>query len=109
MPPGVMPPCPNGLGWAIIVLASLLTKTRLSEPLRYAGSKSIAIYLTFFLPMAFMRVLLLKTDLGTIEDINKYLNKVMERRGKRAAVPRDPNNGPPLTAIPLHLYGFPLQ
>jgi hypothetical protein len=52
---------------------------------------------------------LLKTDLGTIVDINKYLTNVMERRGKRAAIPRDPNNGPPLTAIPLRLYGFPLQ
>jgi hypothetical protein len=52
---------------------------------------------------------LLKSDLGTIKDINEYLKRVMERRGKRAAVPRDPNNGPPLTAIPLHLYGFPLQ
>ena len=52
---------------------------------------------------------LLKSDLGTIKDINEYLTRVMDRRGKRAAIPRNPNEGPNLSAIPLHLYGFPLQ
>jgi hypothetical protein len=49
---------------------------------------------------------LLKSDFDTIKDINKYLTNVMERRGKRVAIERKINEGPSLTAIPLHLYGF---
>ncbi|WP_245513031.1 acyltransferase family protein [Enterovirga rhinocerotis] len=47
---------------AIVVIGVLLTRARVAEPLRYAGSKSIAIYLTFFLPMAFTRLLLTRYE-----------------------------------------------
>lgn len=43
---------------AVTVAASLLAGTRLGVPLRYIGSKSLAVYLTFFLPMAFARLLM---------------------------------------------------
>ncbi len=52
---------------AIVALASLITGWRIIEPLRYAGAHSIAIYLTFFLPMALTRTLLVQT--GIIEDV----------------------------------------
>ena len=45
---------------AITVLAALLSTGRLGSPLRYVGSKSLAVYLTFFLPMAFTRLLLIQ-------------------------------------------------
>jgi len=51
---------------------------------------------------------LLKSNLDTIKDINIYLTKVMERRGKRVPIERKVNEGPPLTPIPLNLYGFQL-
>lgn len=44
---------------AIVVLSSLLVRARIAGPLRYIGSKSLAVYLTFFLPMAFGRLLTL--------------------------------------------------
>lgn len=52
---------------AIVAVAALLSRTVLAAPFRYAGSHSIAIYLTFFLPMAAARTLLIKT--GAIDDI----------------------------------------
>ena len=52
---------------AIVVLASLLSRTKLADPLRYCGANSIAIYLTFFLPMAAFRYVLVKT--GLIQDV----------------------------------------
>jgi uncharacterized membrane protein YcfT len=45
---------------AIVVLSSLLVRAAPGRALRYVGSKSLAVYLTFFLPMAFTRLLLLK-------------------------------------------------
>jgi uncharacterized membrane protein YcfT len=55
---------------AIIAAASLLARAGLVDLLRHAGEHSIAIYLAFFLPMAVMRIVLLKTgiipDLGTV-------------------------------------------
>jgi len=53
--------------FAIVALAAILTRTWLAEPLRYAGANSIAIYLTFFLPMALTRTVLIKT--GVIADV----------------------------------------
>lgn len=52
---------------AIITVAALIAGTAAGEPLRYAGERSIVIYLAFFLPMAATRVILLK--LGVIPDI----------------------------------------
>ena len=52
---------------AIVVLASLLSRTALTAPLRYCGQNSIAIYLTFFLPMAASRYVMVKT--GLIADV----------------------------------------
>jgi uncharacterized membrane protein YcfT len=43
---------------AIVVISALLARTLIGEPFRYVGSKSLAVYLTFFLPMAFTRLLL---------------------------------------------------
>ena len=55
---------------AVVSMAVLLTRTRLSQPLRYCGENSIVIFLAFFLPMASTRILLLKTgivgDVGTM-------------------------------------------
>jgi uncharacterized membrane protein YcfT len=52
---------------AIVTSASLLAGSKAAEPLRYAGERSIVIYLAFFLPMVITRVVLLKT--GVISDI----------------------------------------
>lgn len=51
---------------AIVALSALLTRTPIGAPLRYVGANSIAIYLTFFLPMAATRVALVKA--GVIQD-----------------------------------------
>ncbi|MDB5592137.1 acyltransferase family protein [Enterovirga sp.] len=51
---------------AIVVIASLIAGRRPAEPLRHAGAQSISIYLTFFLPMAATRLILVRT--GVIED-----------------------------------------
>ncbi|RAI40411.1 acyltransferase family protein [Rhodoplanes roseus] len=48
---------------AVIVLATLLVKSRVFTPIRFAGEHSIVVYLAFFLPMAATRVVLLKTGL----------------------------------------------
>lgn len=52
---------------AIVTVASLLTRLGLAAPLRYCGKNSIAIYLTFFLPMAIGRTILAQT--GYVTDI----------------------------------------
>jgi uncharacterized membrane protein YcfT len=52
---------------AVITISALLTHTVLGTGLRYAGERSIVIYLAFFLPMAVTRVVLVKT--GLIESI----------------------------------------
>jgi uncharacterized membrane protein YcfT len=55
---------------AVVVVAALMARSDVFQPLRYCGQNSIVIYLAFFLPMAATRVALLKTgiiaDLGTI-------------------------------------------
>jgi uncharacterized membrane protein YcfT len=55
---------------AVITGATLLTRTRAAKPLRWLGEHSIVIYLSFFLPMAASRAVLMKlgiiTDVGTI-------------------------------------------
>ena len=55
---------------AVVVIAALLARADMFQPLRYCGQNSIVIYLAFFLPMAATRIALLKTgvitDLGTI-------------------------------------------
>ncbi len=55
---------------AVITTATLLTQTFASPALRWLGEHSIVIYLSFFLPMALARTVLLKvgviTDIGTI-------------------------------------------
>ena len=55
---------------AIIVMGTLLARMRWLNFLRYCGEHSIVIYLTFFLPMAATRTLLLRSgliaDIGTI-------------------------------------------
>jgi len=55
---------------AVVVIAALLARSDVFQPLRYCGQNSIVIYLAFFLPMAATRIGLLKTgiitDLGTI-------------------------------------------
>ncbi|KAA2235081.1 acyltransferase family protein [Salinarimonas soli] len=48
---------------AIVSLSALLATTRLAAPFAYAGERSIAVYLAFFLPMAATRTVLLKTGL----------------------------------------------
>jgi len=52
---------------AIVTAATLLARWQLLTSLRFCGEHSIVIYLAFFLPMAAMRALLLKT--GVIQDI----------------------------------------
>lgn len=52
---------------AIVSASALAAGTTIGEPLRYAGERSLAVYLAFFLPMAATRVLLVKT--GVITDI----------------------------------------
>ncbi|HEV2000450.1 MAG TPA: acyltransferase family protein [Xanthobacteraceae bacterium] len=52
---------------AVVTLAALLSKVRLFDLLRYAGEHSLIIYLSFFLPIAATRTLLLKT--GVIPDL----------------------------------------
>lgn len=55
---------------AIVTVAALLARANILDLLRHAGEHSIAVYLAFFLPMAVMRIVLLKTgivtDIGTI-------------------------------------------
>jgi uncharacterized membrane protein YcfT len=55
---------------AVVVVAALMARSDVFQPLRYCGQNSIVIYLAFFLPMAATRIALLKTgvitDLGTI-------------------------------------------
>lgn len=55
---------------AIIAGATLLTATRLRPVFAWLGAHSIVIYLSFFLPMALSRAVLLKTgivtDIGTV-------------------------------------------
>jgi uncharacterized membrane protein YcfT len=52
---------------AIVSGAALMAGSAAAEPLRYAGERSIVIYLAFFLPMAATRAVLLKT--GIVTDI----------------------------------------
>ena len=52
---------------AIVVGASMLTRTAAALPFRYCGEHSIAIYLAFFLPMAATRAVLVRT--GIVADI----------------------------------------
>jgi uncharacterized membrane protein YcfT len=52
---------------AIVAVAALIAGGRVAEPLRYAGERSIVVYLAFFLPMVVTRLVLLKT--GVITDI----------------------------------------
>lgn len=52
---------------AIVAASALVAGTRIGAPLRYAGERSLAVYLAFFLPMAATRVILVKT--GVIDDI----------------------------------------
>jgi uncharacterized membrane protein YcfT len=52
---------------AIVVIGTLLAQAHRLDWLRYCGKHSIVIYLAFFLPMATMRTLLLKS--GLIHDI----------------------------------------
>ena len=57
---------------AIVVLSAVLSRSRLVAPIRYAGANSIVIYLTFFLPMAVVRMLLVRSgfdDAGWIAAI----------------------------------------
>ncbi|MEP3278641.1 MAG: acyltransferase family protein [Stappiaceae bacterium] len=55
---------------AVINISALLAKIHWFSILRYCGQNSIVIYLSFFLPMAASRIVLLKlgviTDIGTI-------------------------------------------
>ena len=52
---------------AVVSVSALLALSDLAAPLRYCGRNSIVIYLSFFLPMAVSRMLLLKT--GVIADV----------------------------------------
>jgi len=52
---------------AIVTAATLLARARVLNGLRFCGEHSIVIYLAFFLPMATMRTLLLRTEI--IHDI----------------------------------------
>ena len=58
---------------AVATVSSLMALHDVFRPLRYCGRNSIVIYLAFFLPMAAMRALLLKTgwipDVGTMSVI----------------------------------------
>jgi uncharacterized membrane protein YcfT len=55
---------------AVVVIAALMARSDVFQPLRYCGQNSIVIYLAFFLPMAATRIALLEsgviTDVGTI-------------------------------------------
>jgi uncharacterized membrane protein YcfT len=72
------PPISLALGFAgacaVIVTGTLLARANWLGFLRYCGEHSIVIYLAFFLPMAIVRVLLLKTniipDIGLISLID---------------------------------------
>ena len=52
---------------AIVAAAALIAGATAAEPLRYAGERSIAVYLAFFLPMAATRAVLIKS--GVIQDV----------------------------------------
>ncbi len=52
---------------AIVALSALIAGTILGKPFAYAGERSIAVYLAFFLPMAATRIVLVKT--GIVTDI----------------------------------------
>jgi uncharacterized membrane protein YcfT len=65
--PGVSLALGTAGAMAIVAFAALIAGSTASEPLRYAGEKSIVIYLAFFLPMVVTRIALLKT--GIITDI----------------------------------------
>jgi uncharacterized membrane protein YcfT len=52
---------------AVVSVSALLSMSDLARPLRYLGRNSIVVYLSFFLPMAISRTILLKT--GAIDDI----------------------------------------
>jgi uncharacterized membrane protein YcfT len=58
---------------AVATIAALMARHDVFRPLRYCGRNSIVIYLAFFLPMAAMRALLLKSgliaDVGTMSVI----------------------------------------
>jgi uncharacterized membrane protein YcfT len=65
---------------AVVVVAVLLAKMVISDPIRYCGEHSIVIYLGFFLPMAAARSLLLKSglnlDIGVISLIVTFTGVV---------------------------------
>ncbi len=50
---------------AVVALSALLARVEIGRFLRYCGEKSLYIYLSFFLPMAATRVVLLKTNIIT--------------------------------------------
>jgi hypothetical protein len=52
---------------AVVSLSALMAKADAFRPVRYCGQNSIVIYLAFFLPMAGVRTLLVKT--GPIPDV----------------------------------------
>ena len=52
---------------AVVTLATQLAQTRLAPAFRWLGEHSIVIYLSFFLPMATSRALLLKS--GVVSDV----------------------------------------
>ncbi len=51
---------------AIVSASAMIAGTSAAEPIRYAGERSIVVYLAFFLPMAVTRELLIRT--GVIDD-----------------------------------------
>lgn len=56
----------GGMGaLAVVMIASLLAKFDLASALRYCGRNSLAIYVAFAIPMAFSRVVMLKTGIVT--------------------------------------------
>jgi hypothetical protein len=52
---------------------------------------------------------LIKKSLGTVEEISTYLDKVLQKRGIKAPVTRETENGPPLMLIPLRSFGLALR
>lgn len=54
-------------GAAVVTIASLLTGSRIADPIRYCGANSIVIYLAFFIPMATTREALI--SIGIISDV----------------------------------------
>jgi uncharacterized membrane protein YcfT len=48
---------------AVITIAALLSNLSFSKPIRYCGKNSIVIYLAFFLPMHFLRLILVNTGI----------------------------------------------